>query len=272
MIIGSFKSISYVDDDGDTVHCYTEDEATLAVFEEGISSFFIHSICGEAQKSENKGTCATMESVNVVNTPTIETSDNVDEEEECVIGDMPGMPLGSKEILSESHPMVNECLKLERKHLEIYDVRCGFTIDERSRNKPAIICELCDTSLNASNLSNIKSHMNNPTHRSNVYAMSGTDAPAETREDVELRVMSVKRYIRSNKWESELAVDESTDEPQIKCMKCYPTVFINIIGRGSFIQRSTEHIDGDKHKTSKKQRSISSLFGKARDTTDTTSK
>ena len=113
-------------------------------------------------------------------TPIIETSDNVDEEEECVIGDMPGMPLGSKEILSESHPMVNECLKLERKHLKIYDVRCGFTIDERSRNKPAIIGELYDTSLNASNLSNIKSHMNNPTHRPNVYAMSGTDVPAET--------------------------------------------------------------------------------------------
>ena len=39
MIIGSFKSISYVDDDGDTVHCYTEDEAIWRFLKRGFRRF-----------------------------------------------------------------------------------------------------------------------------------------------------------------------------------------------------------------------------------------
>ena len=38
---GEFKCLSYIDEDGDKVCCYKEEEAKMAVFEDGITTFNI---------------------------------------------------------------------------------------------------------------------------------------------------------------------------------------------------------------------------------------
>ena len=78
-------------------------------------------------------------------------------------------------------------------------------------------------------------------------------------------MLTVKRYLRVNCLENELAVDDpDSNELRIKCLKCKLLVMINATGRGSYEQRIEAHVTTSKHKKAKNQRSISSMFSKTR--------
>ena len=268
---GEFKCLSYIDEDGDKVCCYKEEEAKMAVFEDGITTFNIvlenkdvgpntkgnHDIDSDVglaaganghnegaefeieeelrikdQGTSNAGTISSIESV----------EDETDLPEELSIGS------------SKLKKLQELCVKYGEEHLSKYGISCILKTGNDTENLK-VTCSKCNCTLNATNPRNIKSHIfKSQLHRANVYAICERDTSEATRDETEILMVVVKRYIHANALQEEIRLEEDnskSDDGFITCLVCVPICSVNLTGRGSVTQRISAHLLSKGHQDAK---------------------
>ena len=100
-------------------------------------------------------------------------------------------------------------------------------------------------------------------HCANVYAICERDTSEATRQETEILMVVVKRYIHTNALQEEIKLEEDNSKSDggfIKRLVCVPICSINLTGRGSVTQRISAHLQSKGHQDANKQRRLSSFY------------